>query len=304
MKLYDCIVIGGGPAGLSAAIYLARFNRKVLIIDREDGRSTYPQVNHNYLGFPNGISALELREKGRKQAEKYNANFTFDEISEIKGKYKDFTLIGKKTYHAKTIIIASGVIDLFPIYENYKEYIGKSMFWCIACDGYKTIGKKTVIVGNNDEAAITCMQFLNYTKDLIFLTNVEESATNISTKVKNNLARYKISLIEEKIINVEGKEGMMERIDLSNGKSIEVDSLFSQQGSNPNCSLAMQLGVTLTKDGFVEADEHQRTSHAGVYAAGDVTRHYSHQVVSAAHEGAMAAETANYDLYEPHQKQD
>ncbi len=302
MKIYDTIIIGGGPAGLSAAIYLSRYNRSVLVIDSKDGRSTYPQVNYNYLGFPKGISARELRKIGRVQAEQFGAEFTEDEISHAEGRFGDFILKGNNTYHARTLILATGVIDLFPVYENFKEYVGKSMFWCLTCDGYKTKGRKAVIVGNSDEAAISCMQFLNYSQDLTLLTNAEESATNISTKVKNNLARYKIPLLEEKIVNVEGQDGMMEKINLSNGKTIQAEVMFSQQGCNPNCSLAIQLKVALTKDGFIEADEHQKTSVKGVYAAGDVTRHFSHQVVSAAHEGAMAAEVANYDLYEPHQK--
>lgn len=301
-KHYDSIIVGAGPAGLSAAIYLARYNRSVLVIDKHEGRSTYPQINENYLGFPNGIAARELREIGKKQAEKFGAVFIEDEINEISGKQGNFILKGTETYHARTVILATGVIDLFPIFENALEYVGKSMFWCITCDGHKTIGKKVVIVGNSDEAAITCMQFLNYTKDLTMVTNVEETATNISSTVRKHLLHHAIPVIETKIINAEGKDGMMHKINLGNGKDLPVDLLFSEQGCNPNCSLATQLNVKLTNDGFIETDEYQRTTVEGVYAAGDVTRQFSHQVITAAHEGAVAAESANYDMYEPYQR--
>lgn len=303
--LYDCIVVGGGPAGLSAAIYLARFNRSVLVVDRKEGRSTYPQINENYLGFPNGIAARELRNLGKKQAENFGADFIEDEVVEAKGKWGAFELHGEYgTYKAKTVILATGAIDKFPVFENYTDYIGKSMFWCIICDGHKTIGKQVVIAGNDDEAAITCMQFLNFTKKLTMITNDDVGATNISKKVQNNLKKNNIPLIEEKLVAVEGMDGMIESLHLSNGKSIKADMLFSHQGCNPNCLLATQLNVRLNTDGFLEVDNDQRSSVKGVYAAGDVSRPHSHQIVAAAHEGSMAAQAVNYDLYESYQKED
>src|SRR5260221_14417402 len=123
MKIYDTIIIGGGPAGLSAAIYLGRFLRSVLVIDDGDGRSTYPQINENYLGFPDGIAAIELRKLGKRQAEKFGTEFVSDEVEHIEGEFGKFIVKAKEEYQAKTVIIATGVTDKFPLFENSREYI-------------------------------------------------------------------------------------------------------------------------------------------------------------------------------------
>ncbi|HLL60336.1 MAG TPA: NAD(P)/FAD-dependent oxidoreductase, partial [Candidatus Nitrosocosmicus sp.] len=121
MEIYDSLIIGAGPAGLSTAIYLSRFNRSVLVIDMGYGRSTSPEINENYLGFPEGIHAKDLRELGRKQAEKFGAEFIIDEIINV-SKKQNFELISKKNvYQGKTLIFATGVTDLFPKFEHMRE---------------------------------------------------------------------------------------------------------------------------------------------------------------------------------------
>jgi thioredoxin reductase (NADPH) len=147
-KIYDSIIIGSGPAGLSASIYLARFNRSVLSIDKEDGRSTYQQVNENYLGFIDGIHATHLRDIGKRQAEKFGAEFIYGEVEDISNKDGTFEITGELfAYKSRTLIFATGVKDLFPEIKGIEEYIGKSLFWCITCDGCKTVGKKIIVVG-------------------------------------------------------------------------------------------------------------------------------------------------------------
>lgn len=172
MKLYDCVIIGGGPAGLSAAIYLARFNRTVLVLDKEDqGRWDTKELNQNYLGFPEGIHARQLRELGRQQAMSFGAKYKVDEILSVQRceEENQFEILTEKSkYLSRTIIISTGVKDIYPSFENIKEYLGKSLFWCITCDGWKTRDKKVAIIGNNDEAVSTCMQFLNFTKELVW----------------------------------------------------------------------------------------------------------------------------------------
>ncbi len=174
MKVYDSIIVGGGPAGTTAAIYLGRYNRSVLIIDKRQGRSTYPQVNENYLGFPQGVQAKKLRSLGHKQARNFGAEIITGQVVSINQTNTYFIVSTKKElYHAKSIILATGVVDILPQIPEIDEYVGKSLFWCITCDGYKTKGKKVVIIGQNDEAVTTCLQFLNYTKDLVFLLNCD-----------------------------------------------------------------------------------------------------------------------------------
>lgn len=301
MKPYDCAIVGGGPAGLSAAIYLARFNRRVIVIDKRGGRSAFSQINENYLGFPNGISAKKLRTLGKAQAKKFGAQFVYDTIETAKHNENIFTIQGKNIYQSKTLVIATGVKDDFPDFEQYRNYVGKSLFWCIMCDGYKTIGKRVAVIGNNDESAATCMQFLNFTSKLIFITDPSKSL--ISEGKRKQLEKADIPVYEEEIATLSGMNGKIKSLHLAKGKKLSIDFIFSQLGQHPNSAIAHQLGVNTDKTGCIIIDEEQRTNIPRIYAAGDVTTKYSQQVVAAAHQGATAAESANYDLYLPKQKE-
>lgn len=303
-EIYDSLVVGGGPAGLTAAIYLARFNRSVIVIDMGVGRSTTHELNENYLGFPEGIESLELRERGRQQAERFGAQIVRGRAASaraVDGCYEvacdDGTL-----FAGRTLILATGVVDRFPEFEHLREYVGRSLFWCITCDGYKVRDRRVVVVGPTDSAVTTCMQFLNFTGRLAFLTNRDPGTSELSERSRRNLAAAGIPLYEAQIVGVEGDDGMMRRIDLADGCTIEADFMFSQQGASPNVDLAASLGASLSPKGYVLTDDEQRTGVPRLYAAGDVTRMFAHQIVTAAHEGATAGQAANYDLYRPEQR--
>lgn len=307
MKIYDSIIIGGGPAGLTSAIYLQRYNRSTLIIDKEEGRWDTYELNENYLGFPEGIHAKQLRELGRKQAIKFGAKYKIDEVSSIERCESDeyFEVCSKNDkYFGKTIIIATGVRDLFPSFNDLQSYLGKSLFWCITCDGHKTIDKKVLLIGDTDDAACTCLQFLNYTNKLEFLTNCTEEECLISEKWLKRLADKNIKVHYSGIKHVKGENGYFRSIELENGTTIETDFIFNEQGAIPNSTLAKELGVKVDDNGYIFTDHEQRTNIPFVYAAGDVTKLFAHQIVTAAHEGATAGITANYDLYKPEQKID
>lgn len=303
MKIYDSIIVGSGPAGLSAAIYLARFLRSVLVIDTHKGRSTYSQLNENYLGFPEGIHATELRDFGTQQAKRFGVKFKTGTITHVEKKPDMFLAqSSRETYYGKTILLCTGVTDIFPLFKDYNEYVGKSLFWCITCDGYKTQGKKIVVVGATDDAACTAMQFLRYTENIIFITNCEAKDVTLTKKWRDRLQKAHIQLYEYKLAEVYGENGYMHNIVLDNGQDLSVDLMFNQQGAKPNSQLAQQLGVAVSEEGYIKVGLEQRTNIPGVYAAGDVTRLFSHQVVTAAHEGSMAAQAINYDLYPPELK--
>lgn len=304
MRVYDSVIVGGGPAGTTAAIYLARYNRSVLVIDKKQGRSTYPQVNENYLGFPDGIHAKKLRELGHQQAKKFGAEFLLGEVTAIQKEPNGFKVLAEKqAAFAKSIILATGVVDLLPDIPGIKNYMGKSLFWCITCDGYRTRNKKIVVIGKDNEAITTCFQFLTYTKDLAFVLNCNWNECSISKEKKELLKTLNIPSFEGKLTAINGKNGMIDSIVTDRGEEIPADFVFNQQGAVPNITLAKQLGVAVDEKSYILCDEEQRTRIPFVYAAGDVTRIFSHQIVTAAHEGATAGQTANYDLYEPYQKE-
>jgi thioredoxin reductase (NADPH) len=304
MTDYEVLVIGGGPAGLSAALYLARYDRHVALFDSGYGRSSWHQVNHNYLGFPGGVKAQELRELGRKQLADYPQVECLDYKIEALRKEDDlFVAEGQAgEWTGRAVIICTGVIDHYPHFEGWEEYVGRSMFWCITCDGYGCKGARVVVIGHTNEAASEAMQLQRFTDKLTVLTNSHEYA--ITPTFEERLKNANIPLIRDKIDYVIGQDGMFEAICTQGGLRLELDQLFCQQGATPQAKLAVDLGVDLSDLGYIETDTEQKTNVPGVFAAGDVTRLFSHQVSTAVHEGGQAASAANYYLYPPELKDD
>ena len=299
VTLYDALVIGGGPAGLSAAVYLARACRAVAVVDcRRPGRSDYAQVNHNFLGFPEGIAAVELSKRGRKQAERFGVRFYEAEVARLRQTEGLFEAEapGGLTLHGRSVILATGVNDRWPEFPGYEEFVGRTMHWCIVCDGFEMQGKRVVVIGNDDEAAQTAAQMLRFTDRVTLLTN--DGSLGLPPESVRHLDERGIRVVVGRITGARAKErGVFEAILLEGGGEIELDHLFSHQGSEPNSALARSLGVELNQGGYIQVDTEGRTSVPGIYAAGDVTRLFSHQIATAVHEGAAAATALNYDLF-------
>jgi thioredoxin reductase (NADPH) len=300
VERYDALVIGGGPAGLSAAVYLGRACRSVAVFEcKRPGRSSWGQFNQNYLGFPDGISIDDLTDRGRAQAEKFGAKVIDTEVKALMQEEHGFAVTaGEQTYRGRAVILATGVDDEWAVFPGYQEYIGKTMHWCIACDGYEMQGQRVVIVGNDEHAAGMAIQMLTFRpQQVTVLTN--HGALGIRPQTVERLQERGIRLIIDRIAESRAKDkGVFEAIVLEGGEEIELDHLFSVQGAIPNTALARSIGVKLNDEGYIKADTEGRTNIPGVFAAGDVTRLHSHQVVTAAHEGADAANAIVYELYE------
>jgi thioredoxin reductase (NADPH) len=303
-KTTDAIIVGAGPAGLSAAIYLARYDRTCVVFDAGHGRSTHHQMNHNYLGFPGGVPATKLRELGKAQLAEYpQVDFEHHKVVDMRRVGDDFVAEGQfGSYTARVVIICTGVLDHYPHFHGWEKYVGTSMFWCITCDGYSSKGKNILVIGHTNGAAGEAVQLSRFSKRLTLLTN---SHTNdIDKKYLARLEKFDIPVIHDKIERAKGVEGQFHSVLTQNGLEIELDALFCTQGATPEVQLAKDLGVTLYENGYIDTDIEQKTNVPGVYAAGDVTRIHSHQVTTAVHEGATAASAANYYLYPPELKAD
>ena len=169
-KVWDCVIVGAGPAGLSAAVYMGRFRRSTLVLDSQDGRWSYGQVNDNYLGFPGGVRARRLHALGRAQAERFGVTFQdalVTGIAEQAGGYRIEYRGGEA--EARTVIWAAGVRDRWPAFPGVRRLVGKHLFWCIVCDGWRTLGRSVLLLGNTEKAVGTALQFLTYTRDLTFV---------------------------------------------------------------------------------------------------------------------------------------
>jgi thioredoxin reductase (NADPH) len=301
---FEVLVVGGGPSGLSAALYLARYDRRAALFDAGQGRSTWHQVNHNYLGFPGGIAARELRALGRRQLEDYPQVTVLEHrVEELSRDGELFVARGQAgTWRGRSVILCTGVVDHYPHFDGWEQYVGRSMFWCITCDGYACKGQRVTVLGPSDEAAAMAVQLRRFTNHLTLLTDSEEC--RISDRFLARLQRAGIPLIVDRIAGVVGTDGMVEQIITKGGRQIRADQIFSHHGATPQTWLARGLGVRLSRSGYIEADAEQRTSVPGVFAAGDVTRMFSHQVAAAVHEGGQAASAANYFLYPPDMRDD
>lgn len=294
---YEVMVVGGGPAGLSAALYLARYDRATALLDAGRGRSTWHQVNHNYLGFPGGIPVRELRERGQQQVAEYEQvtllEHTIDTLRREDGWFVAEGQAG--TWRAQAVILATGVVDHYPHFDGWQEYVGRSMFWCITCDGYSCRDCDVVVAGAGDEAASIALQLQRFATSITLLTDSMEPT--ISPQFLRRLERAGIAVIVDKIASVVGEDGYIEAILTKRGERLAATKLFSFQGSTPQNELARQLDVLCNADGYIMVDTEQKTNVPGFYAAGDVTRLHSHQITTAVHEGGQAASAANYFLY-------
>ncbi len=299
LDLFDALVIGGGPAGLSAAVNLARACRSVAVVDcGRPGRSDWAQTNRNYLGFPDGITAVELSALGRAQAEHYGVRFYDAEVARLVHDDAVFTAEapGDLTLHGRAVVLATGVNDRWVTFPDYEQYVGRTMHWCIVCDGYEMQGKRVLVVGNDDHAAETAIQLRHFTDQVVMLTNGGSLGLSPEQVSRSTSTAFALWLAASPARG-HGRRASSRRCSWRGGE-IELDHLFNQQGADPNSALARALGVKLTDQGYIVVDTEAKTSLPGVYAAGDVTRLFSHQVATAVHEGGTAATALNYYLYQ------
>jgi thioredoxin reductase (NADPH) len=299
----DAIVVGGGPAGLSAALYLARYLRSVVVLDSGEGRSSHHQVNHNYLGFPDGISALDLRANGRKQLSRYPHAQLVEGHADEAAREEDGTFLvrsGEDSWRGRVVVLAMGVVDHYPPFEGWQSYVGTSLFWCITCDGYENRGRDVVVVGDDDGAAAEALQLRSLTSKVRLLTN--RPGDRISDTFHQRLREAGVEVVHDEIAAADGADGHLREVLLTSGERMALEAMFSLQGATPETDVARALGVALDESGYVLVDTEQKTSVPGVYAAGDLTSLHSHQVAAAVHEGAQAACAANYFLHPPELK--
>ncbi len=301
MKQTDCdvLVVGGGPAGLSAALYMARFDRQVLLFDTGQGRSSWHQTNYNYLGFVGGIKAQDIRRVGYEQIADYPQIRVIQEPIEAMEKGDDIFVArsAESEWSGRSVILCTGVTDRWLKFPGWREYVGRSMFWCLTCDGYSSRGMRLLAIGNNEGAAITTLQLQRFAPVVALLTNNPDF--EIRDEILKRLESANIPLIHDEVESVEGHDGQFEWLTTKGGKKIEFDRLFSLMGASPRVKLAEDLGVRLYKNHYIWVDKEQKTNVPGVYAAGDVTYLHSHQIGTAVHEGGQAACAANYFLYPP-----
>ncbi len=293
---WDVIVVGGGCAGLSAAVYLARAMRKVLVIDSGQSLALWEPEVQNYFGFPDGISGEELIERGKKHAKKYEAQIVEDEIADARRDGIEFLLEGKKdVYRSKRVLLATGVLHIPPDIPHVNECLGHSMFFCKDCDGFRSQEKQIAIVGRNNDAVEYALGMLFYSSCVFIATNGKKP--HWDQQHSDWIAEYEIPVYESRIADVEQENGLIKSLAFEDKRCVEVDALFTTRGDIFHNKLGKALGADLDSDGQIIVDHCMKTSVPGLYAAGCVTP-ANCQMIIAAGGGAIAAQAINRDLFE------
>lgn len=295
---FDCIVIGGGPAGLVAATYLARFRRKVVVADAGDGRALrIPRIN-NCPGFPVGISGKELVARLRQQAARYEARFIDQAVEGVEGRDHVFLArCGMRMLKAKRLLLATGVVDLVPDFPEVERNIARrALCLCPVCDGFEAIDRKIGVIGNDDHALREAVFLKTYSPQVSILANEPGELTD---SIRAEAARAGVALLDTVSDILSGNRGY--EVVLRDGTTNAFDVIYPALGCDVRSKLAYELGILCGGDGQIRVGSHQQTSIEGVYAAGDVVDSLN-QIAVAFGQAATAATAIHNSLSEQEQQ--
>jgi thioredoxin reductase len=285
--MYDCIVIGGGPAGLSGALWLGRYRRKVRVFDREEPRNAVTWAVHGYPGLDD-IPPAELRKKIRTQAIDAGAEYEPACVVSIEGEIDDFrvTLDDDRVFGARRILVATGLRDIVPEIPGFDDFYGTSIWHCPDCDGPTITGRKVGVIGWGRGIVAYCMYMLTWTDQLTVLTHGHPP--DLQENAREAMERWNLPIRTEVIERLEGEGGQVHRVVFDGGETEEFDALFFHIASGPGSSFPAELGCEADEEGILEIDKEYQTTVPGVYAAGDIVPG-SRLAIRAASEGIRAA---------------
>lgn len=296
MQKREVIVLGGGIAGLSAAIYLGRAQRDTLVVDSGHSMAKWEPQVENYLGFVDGVDGKDLLKFGRAQAKRHDVEFTQDEIVEVEPIDEGFVLRGKKDhYQSSSLLLATGIFHLPPEIPGVRECLGHSMFFCKDCDGYRVRGKAIAVIGPNNEAVEYALGMLHYSACVVVATNGEKVTWD--KKHAEWLSEYEIPIYTDRVVDCHHEGCQVKGLVFADGREVEIDNIFTTRGDIFHTELAEALGAKLDDEGQIKVDLCMRTSVPRLYAAGCVTP-ANCQMIIAAGQGAAAAQAMNRDLFE------
>jgi thioredoxin reductase (NADPH) len=292
----DCAIVGAGPGGLTAAVYLARYLRDVLVFDDGRSRALWIPRSHNCPGYPEGIPGPELVDRLRRQAERYGASFRRERVEALRrSEDGSFTVVcGSETFSAQCVLLATGAEDVQAPMADLDGAIRRGVVrHCPTCDAYEVLDRRVAILGAGKCSLQEATLLRSYTADLTVLSlgrqlemAEDERATLQSTGVK---------LVDEPVAElVPEAEGVGARLAQS-GRIIHFDVVYPALGLRARSELAISLGAEHDEDGMLTVDGHQRTSVPGLYAVGDLVPGLT-QIGVAMGQAAIAASTINSSL--------
>ncbi len=303
---YEIVIIGAGPAGLSAAIYAARTTRSVLVIERAmvGGQQSMTEHLENYPGTgKDPVSGIALAEKMQAQAEAQGAKFLFDEVKSIESNGSE--KIVKTAYSgdiiANAVILATGRSPRKLNVAGEEKFIGRGVSFCATCDGAFYKDKKIAVIGGGNAAFEEAQYLTKFASEIILIHRRNEFRAEkiVIGRVKNN---PKIKIMTPYVVeSIEGENKVssiiVKNVETAESKTIKVDGVFVYVGSDPNTDIFKDI-VTIDKQGYVVADGKMRTIIPGIFAAGDMLNKHVWQVVTAVSDGAVSAISADEYLSE------
>ncbi|MGI8704824.1 MAG: NAD(P)/FAD-dependent oxidoreductase [Sphingomicrobium sp.] len=293
----DCLIVGGGPAGLTAAIYLARFHLDILVVDAGKSRASLIPCTHNHAGFPDGINGKELLERMRTQAQKYGAKIVSDRVTKLErdeenGLFSATWGAGKA--QSRSVLLATGVTNRRPQMDEdlHEEALSRGLIrYCPVCDGYEVTDKKVGVIGSDSHGVTEAVFLRSYTPDVTLIA--PDKALELKQDDKQKLKMANINCVDGPAQAVAVSKDCI-IVETAQG-TYTFDSVYPALGSDTHTQLAELLGAQLNEQGCIGVDAHQRTSVAGLYGAGDVVIGLD-QISHAMGQAGVAATTIRNDL--------
>lgn len=290
----DCLIIGAGPAGLTAAIYLSRFHREVLVADGGKSRASLIPVSHNYPGFPPGISGDDLLHRLREQAQSYGARIEPGRVEALDHDRTGFVAqLNGRAVRARRVILATGIVDAMPDMHGAQDAIAQSVVrLCAICDGYEVNGDNIAVYGEA-ECTIDHAVFLrNFTDQVTVILQGDECPSEDAVAAAQHAG---IVMIRDRVERIEVREDRQVEVTTVQGARHCFDIFYSSLGSHMCSELAVGLGAEIDEQGALCVDAHRSTTVAGLYAVGDVVNSLK-QISVATGEAAICATAVHNSL--------
>jgi thioredoxin reductase (NADPH) len=294
----DCLVIGAGPGGLTAAIYLARYRRDFLVVDAGASRAAWIPTTHNHAGFPDGIEGPELLARMREQAESYGARIVAGEVRGLArdGGTGDFTAdLGDGTaVTARRVLVATGAQDVEPELPDIDRAVARGLVrYCPICDAYEVRGQKVAIIGYGKCSVREVLLLRTYTADVTLLTLGR--GLDLTDGERRELREADVRLVEDPVAELAVEGDRIAAWKMASGEELRFDTLYAALGLKGRSGFLTGLGAERDPDGMFLVDQHQRTSVPGLWAAGDVVKGLG-QISVAMGQAAVAATDINNSL--------
>jgi len=293
-ETFDCLIVGGGPAGLTAAIYLARYLRRTCVAYEGRSRALLIPESHNYPGFK-GIAGPELLRRLREQAAQYGAQFVRGRAGDLQREADSSFLasVGGEAIRARRVLLATGIVDEKPAVDGLRDVIYRGAIrFCPVCDGYEALDQRIGVLGPVKTACNKALFLRTYSADVTLLAT--DDPRSVPAKLRAELHDAGIHLAPRPVVAVE-REGEGIAAVLQGGERRHLDTLYPALGCDVRSDLATSLGARCTEIGNLFVDEHQQTSVPGLYAAGDVVTDL-HQISVATGHAAIAATAMHNSL--------